>query len=347
MRVGLGLAALAAGLSVASAGWAFGTVKGVLGQNVEHERITRAALGPMGFEPRSLDEIAGTARVKAVPGTWGAVGAPDNPARGLMGQHSAHCDGGDAREVAGYPQSARDARTILEECRTWIFDRLDEAVNDAGPLVVQDDKGAWVPAALQFPGPGPVASCWYNGAKGRAKCNVLEQLGLAFHASQDFYSHSNWVDVPAADSLSPINPPGLGANTPAPWLDPFARPKDFPRGLITGCFESVPEAFHCNYGPGWPRVKHEFLNKDGPQKVRSSVNGNFERAFIVAKEDTVLKWRYFEARVLQTYGPDKGPAIVCAVKRDDPSNPRPCLPTPPYTPQVPPVPKLPTGAKFP
>ena len=53
---------------------AFGTAN-LLGQNAEHEKITRLALAGQGFERKSLDELAGKG------GTFGAVGAPDNPAR--------------------------------------------------------------------------------------------------------------------------------------------------------------------------------------------------------------------------------------------------------------------------
>ena len=64
---------------------AFGTIS-KLGQNVEHERITRQGLGPLGFGPLTLDEIAGK------KGTFGAVGAPDRPNRGLMSLSEAHCE---------------------------------------------------------------------------------------------------------------------------------------------------------------------------------------------------------------------------------------------------------------
>ncbi len=51
---------------------AFGTIRS-LGQNAEHERITRNGLASFGFGPDSLSEIAGK------NGTWGAVGAPTTP----------------------------------------------------------------------------------------------------------------------------------------------------------------------------------------------------------------------------------------------------------------------------
>ncbi|KAK3208411.1 hypothetical protein GRF29_77g616637 [Pseudopithomyces chartarum] len=80
-------------LSPALAGHHFGTIN-LLGQNSEHERITRAALAcngpwsPSGscFESLSLDQLAGK------DGTFGAVGAPDVP---LPFGAEAHCDDAD------------------------------------------------------------------------------------------------------------------------------------------------------------------------------------------------------------------------------------------------------------
>ena len=65
-------ALLTAGLAFAPipAG-AFGTIN-IAGQAAEHERITRLALGPMGFERYSLDEIAG----KGGLGRRGRAGQP-------------------------------------------------------------------------------------------------------------------------------------------------------------------------------------------------------------------------------------------------------------------------------
>src|SRR5471030_1344040 len=113
MRLGIVFAAGLLALCSVGASWAFGTISG-LGQNREHERITRHALGCVPgadlafcFEPKSLDEIAGAR------GSWGAVGAPDNPTRGLMLSSEAHCDNGDWLPAPGYPHSQADARANL------------------------------------------------------------------------------------------------------------------------------------------------------------------------------------------------------------------------------------------
>jgi hypothetical protein len=287
---------------------AFGTTNS-LGQNAEHERITRAALPDLG--PRTLDELAGKR------GTFGAVGAPDNPLRGLMSEHAAHCDGGDflASPPAppGYPQTEAQAQAMLTDCRDWIVRWLDAAVTAAAPLAE--------PTAEQTELP-----CSFRGEPERAKCAVIEYMGVAFHAAQDFYAHSNWVDRPADRAISARNPPGLGHEDRAPWLDPRGG-AGFPTGLISGCYEGFPEWLYCRYD-GHVRVRHSVLNKDtgpiGPEGAtgpgstdRGAINGNFERAVAAAIEDTRDKWLYFEQRVLETYGEEAGRRIICVVRNDD------------------------------
>lgn len=287
----------------------FGTVN-ALGQNAEHEKITRRALSDFGKD--TLDEIAGKS------GSFGAVGAPDNPARGLMSVAAAHCDGGDflasppAPAKPPYPQSKADAAAKIAACRAYIVAALNKAVEVAAPL---SDPGI-INTSL---------SCTYSGSAGRAKCNVLEQLGLAFHAAQDFYSHSNWTDRAGPPPLSSTNPPGLQNTGRAPWLDP-RKESPFPDGLITGCYDGFPESAHCEYGSN-KRIKHEALNKDtGPitpsgkltgTTSRGAINDNFQHAVEAAADDTRDKWKYFEERVVAVYGAQKGKLIACVVKNDD------------------------------
>jgi hypothetical protein len=288
---------------------AFGSINS-LGQSAEHEKITRLALGPEGFEPKSLDEIAGKT------GTFGAVGAPDRPDRGLLSRKAAHCDGGDFLDIPGYPHAKSAAEAALSDCRQWIADHLDAAVRGAGALLNADGgvRDSEMPTHLP---------CVYNGRPGRAKCNVLEDLGLAFHAAQDFYAHSNWTDRPVR-AVALDNPPGLGNDRPAPWLDP-RRGSRFPNGLISGCYDGFPERLYCEN-----RVRHRDLNKDtGPIDLasgmagagstpRSEGNDNFARAVRAAIADTRDKWAYFEERVVATYGRERGARIVCAVVSDNP-----------------------------
>ncbi len=305
-------------VAIAVAPWsalAFGTING-LGQNAEHERITRSALRPYSFGAKTLSEIAGKR------GTFGAVGAPDNPLRGLMSTSIAHCDGGDALATPGYPQSSAAALKQLSRCRQWIFRHLNNAVRFAGGLV---NKSGRVDAT-QIP---RFFACVYNGKRGRAKCNVLDALGVAFHAAQDFYSHTNWTDRAAPRAIGPLNPPGLGQRGRAPWLDPRLR-KRAPIGLMSGCYEGIPESRYCTYGDRKLRVRHAALNKDkglidvktgrarGAKTSRGLIKGNFARAVTAAIDDTRNKWAYFEQRVRAVYGAKRGRLIICAMKKDNP-----------------------------
>lgn len=306
----LQLSAVIGTLALSGVALGFGTVNLPLsGQNSEHERITRMALTDFG--KKTLSELAGD------NGTFGAVGAPDNPPRGLMSKPAAHCDGADflspptVPASPAYPQTRAQAQANLEACRTWMSEALENAVKAAAPLA----KPGKIDTSL---------GCTFNGKPGRAKCEVLEQLGLVLHAAQDFYSHSNWVDKPADGPVSATNPPGLGNTGRAPWLD-LRQAKPFPDGLITGCYDGFPESAHCEYA-GLKRAKHAALNKDTGRiaKVaepvgttpRGKVNSNFARAVAAAVEDTQDKWKYFQERVIAVYGADAGRIIICAVRTD-------------------------------
>ena len=314
-------ALLAAALTLicAQSASAFGTVRG-LGQNAEHERITRHALscGLLGngndcLQDKTLKELAGS------DNDFGAIGIPD---RGeLVTANKAHCDSGDTLDIPDYPHSASDAQTALENCRAWMVEKLNAAVDDAGALV--DSAGRLRADQLKIP-------CLFVGQiKGHAKCNVIEDLGILLHASQDFYSHSNWVDVAdATQPIGPENPPGLGKTGPAPWID-LRHDNPFPNGLITGCFEKPPEKSHCNYGPkdSLHRVKHAVVNKDtgtidpilgAGTTLRGLHDDNFAHAVAAAIDDTKDKWLTFRQRLTQTYGSKAGALMACAISHDDP-----------------------------
>lgn len=303
-------AAVLTAMTVAAA-HGFGTVNAI-GQQAEHERITRLGLKSFGIGPKTMAMTAGA------PGSFGAVGAPDNPAFGLMGTKAAHCDGGDTLDVPGYPQARDAAAAQLKACRDWIVAKLKEAVTDAGAIL--DAQGRIDDSQIPT-----LIACTFNNKKGRAKCNVLEDIGLALHAAQDFYSHSNWTDKPAAGAVGPSNPPGLGKSGRSPWLDPRTS-GTFPAGLISGCYDGWPEGAHCAN-----RVKHQSLNKDtgsidlksgaagAGTSERGKLNGNFAHAVTAAIDDTRDKWAYFEERVRATYGAARGQRIICAIRSDDPS----------------------------
>jgi len=309
--------------------WAFGTVEG-LGQRAEHERITRHALAcgqPGGlpqtlcFEPASMNEMGGENK------TFGAVGAPDNPTRGLMSVEAAHCDSGDYLDTAGYPHSQQAAQNALFACRTWMVDHLNLAVDDAGKIVknhkINDSE---IPT---------IRPCLFNGHKGgllgRAKCDAFEEFGLTLHASQDFYSHTNWVDRPrAGEPTSIYNPPGLGKTGRAPWLD-LRKTSPFPYGLMSGCYEHGSKSVLTdpNGVAGCQgRVTHYVLNKDKGQidpqfspgtTPRGQINDNFRHAVEAAIDDTRDKWATLRERIVQKYGPQDGNLIICGLTHDNPA----------------------------
>lgn len=306
IRIGRASASLALALaSIAAAALigprtatAFGTING-MGQSAEHEKITRAAMADL--EPATLDELAGKR------GTFGAVGAPDNPATGQLFMPSMHCDNGDFLIGGRYRRQQEDGWQALTACRQMIVINLRAAVLVAGPLANPTPENT-------------ALDCVYTGAGANlsAKCEVLESLGAAFHTTQDFYSHSNWTDKAAPGAVSIDNPPGLGRTGRAPWLDP-RRESPFPSGLITGCYEPT--------GCGG-RITHDTLNKDkgtigpsgpvGPGRTpRGMINGNFERAAAAAIEDTRDKWAFVQAAILTEYGEEKGRRILCVIRSDD------------------------------
>ena len=284
------VAAVAIATLSAGSALAFGTINAA-GQSAEHEKITRRALACRGgetapcFGPRSLDQLAGTR------GRFGAVGYPDSSA--AIFKPRAHCDNGD--RPGG-----------LEACRDWMTSHLDKAVRDAARLL--DERGNIWPSQVRLT-PGCV---WALNAGGRAKCDVLQSFGVVLHASQDFYSHSNWTD-----DARETGPRGLGHAGPAPAIGLRAFPA-FPKDLVSGCFA----VRGCS-----GRVTHAALNKDtgqigetvGPGTTpRGRRHRNFERAVAAAQADTADKWALLRERLVETYGRERGRAMACALTRDDP-----------------------------
>lgn len=303
---------------------AFGTVN-QLGQNSEHARITRHALTcqptfAVGscLEDKTLKSLAGK------PGTFGAVGAPDR-GRGMLTSF-AHCSAGDHFEVPGYPQTAAQAQAKLTECRDYMVSNLNHAVVDAADLLNQNGD-------IRSSEVSMFGGCIYKGSQhGRAKCNILAHMGRILHASQDFYSHSNWVDLPNFNAPnSTDNPPGLGQRGPAPWLDLRTARPQFPRGLISGCFDNqsyLGEDKGCLYGDGSVhRVRHLNVNKDtgtidpyigDATTERGAINDNFKHAVEAAILDTADKWLTLGDRLIETYGEARGRKMICALTRDEP-----------------------------
>ncbi|MEQ1755454.1 MAG: hypothetical protein ABL973_15130 [Micropepsaceae bacterium] len=303
--------------SFAAGAFAFGVEPGTHNLGSEHEKITRSAIKDL--DPETLNQLAGSGEEP------GAVGMPDDPERGLLSSATNHCDGGDFLPQAdagrsGYAQSSDAAQFALKGCRDNILSHLNDAIGWAGALSTATNESVEMP-------------CRFNGKGSSAKCNVLEHLGLAFHAAQDFYARTNWVDEPAKGLLSASNPPGLGQSGRARWLDPRLK-EPFPEGLISGCpgdMRVLGITFGCEYGALPPlvgniRVLRKDLSKDtGPvgsgaggigTSPRGRINGNFARAVSAAIEDTSDKWSYFKEMVVKKYGRARGAKILCVLRRD-------------------------------
>lgn len=301
---------------LAADAFAFGTKPATHNIGSEHEKITRSAVRDM--DPQTLSQLAGNGKDP------GAVGVADTSDRNLKSTPEVHCHGGDFLDPngksSGYGQSADSAQAALLACRQFIYSNLDKAVEWAGSLANAQEADAALP-------------CKFNGHQTAAKCNVLENLGLAFHAAQDFYAHTNWSDRPAKGPINAKNPPGLDQSGRAKWLDPRLN-EAFPEGLISGCpgdLHVLGITFGCEYGllpplVGKIRVMSEDLSKDaGPigsgqggigATPRGRINGNFSRAVTAAIEDTADKWAYFQEQVIRKYGQERGNRIICIVKHD-------------------------------
>ncbi|KAF2644091.1 CinY protein [Massarina eburnea CBS 473.64] len=312
----------------------FGTTY-LLGQQAEHERITRAALQCYGgwksdgscFEEDSVDQVAGST------GTFGAVGAPDVPPP--FGAE-AHCDDADFLDITGYPQSRQIASSKLKTCVDFLKSQFRDSIIEAATLL--DGKGniktSWWsnPYSVTWP------SCTFRPqTSGRIKCNVYQGFGVALHGVQDFYSHSNWADT-AAPPYTIANPPGLANTSPAPLLNLRHTAKDdvlsIPYNLTTGCYQFGKDTAPAPpSGTCYNRILHDSLNKDKgtinaqtgatsgtPGTNRGKYNGNFGRAVKVAIADTRRQWSDFRAELVSTYGQGKADKMICALTRDDPEN---------------------------
>ncbi|HTJ32171.1 MAG TPA: vWA domain-containing protein [Dactylosporangium sp.] len=299
---------------------AFGTI-GTLGQNWEHERITRLALGCAPkqrstgdcFEPRSLSQLAGHL------GTFGAVGAPD---RDQVLDSSAHCDDADYLDKPGYPQSRQQATAALAACIEHLRLEFGKGVDAAGKML--DAGGNLVPKQAQLHG-----GCSFDHTyTDIAKCSALEGFGRALHGAQDFYSHSNWADESDPDEpISETNPPGLNRTDQAPFLNLTVNgPIDLsslPAKFTTGYYSLGTD--YCT--PFNSRIRHACLNKDkavidnsgfatDPGTARGQVLKNEQKAVSAAIAETARQWRDFRALLRTTYGNDKANRIIMAMTQD-------------------------------
>ncbi|KAH8646501.1 hypothetical protein BGZ60DRAFT_553823 [Tricladium varicosporioides] len=280
---------------------AFGTWNAtpILGQHAEHEYITRAGLwcgeghpsDGKCFEDISMNQLAGR------PGNVGGVGAPDWNKLTLFPEgEAAHLDNADFLDKRflntgdSYPQSRILASTTFMNGIDHLRMRWRQGRDDAKALLDKNEniraQEAYIQQTWECTFAGNIRSPWFGA---RAKCNVFDGFGRALHGVQDFYSHSNYADIPGDHvPISITNPPGLGRNFETPLLDLrsesrfyFNEEGDFdqitklqaqresmepkqpsiPYDLSTGCFatldqfENIP--FACK-----GRIRHRFLEKD-------------------------------------------------------------------------------------
>lgn len=141
------------------------------------------------------------------------------------------------------------------------FRHLDNATNPT--QLCAEAKQAWNTfEPLILSGSKPAAGGLADGPEARAA------FGGLLHVQQDFYAHSNWVDL------------NIAAGQPekvAPAIFPTCNPAGFPAALHTGYF-ALDLGNHedpltgCPGGgppPGYQEC-HSTLNKDGPSTVRGS-----------------------------------------------------------------------------
>ncbi|KJY27327.1 hypothetical protein [Streptomyces sp. A1547] len=281
-----------------------------------HEKITRAALT---WEPRSLTAMADSRD--------GAIVADDQGDYFKLG--ILHCDNADFlasrfTSASAYPRTRDEANTELLACIRGSVARLRAAVRYADGLV--DPQGRVIARQSDLGSP-----CTWNERAGRAKCNVLEQLGRGWHPIEDFYSHSNWSDQAGAGPIGTDNPPGLNRTGIAPFLDirRYSSMKDadwteeaaglIPEDLATGCYPDF-ESTGVKTADCTGRVEHNrALNKD-TEAARRSGHGNFQRATELAAQDIARQWKDFTAELIATY-PDngRGEQMICALTHDTPA----------------------------
>ncbi|MFD7907923.1 CinY protein [Kitasatospora sp. NPDC059747] len=281
-----------------------------------HEKITRAALGAAGWHPNSLTAMAN--------GSSGAIVANDHGQYFDIGK--LHCDNADyldPRYDGGYPRTRGQADAEIIDCIDSSVHNFKRAVAAADRLV--DANGHVVAAQTSIS-----RACDWNDQPGRAKCEVLEDLGRGWHQIEDFYAHSNWADHAGPGAIGVKNPPGLGRTdlpaffsisryssmSKADWIKDATG--HIPHDLATGCY---PDRDHTGTASNCAgRVTHDgVLNKDTKDTPRSVIDHNFDHAYDLAVKDIARQWKNFEDELQRKY-PNNGraKAMICAITHDHP-----------------------------
>ena len=340
--------------------------------NAEHERITRMAIAcnsaldraaPAGLDwkrdlclssggdtnkqpwwfsfERSMRMLAGS------DGYFGGVGAPDRFAEAVLSSSDrAHCDNSDAwfpttqGPFGSYPRTFDQRAAGLRSCLQLLQKYVGVAVDEAGKLVSADGR-------LDAPQSDLSDDCNVDydpdlnpgktHDRGWAKCNALISFGRALHITEDFFSHSNWIDRNPS-SLDIKNPQGLHND---PRIVPAAL--GYPRtNEEIDSFIANTQVITGGYGSGLSnRVKHDdYLNKDEGKgtidwttgqipfgdkghSVRSAagfdgVNDNFQRAAKAAAYAAASMWADYRAGIFARYGADRGAKIWDALRENTP-----------------------------
>ena len=142
----------------------------------------------------------------------------------------------------------------------WPSDTFRHLDNAASPADIcaraQEAWNVFSPSLFNGAQPaGPGYTVLANGPAARSAFG-----GLA-HAVEDFYSHSNWVE---------LNIEAGQPDTPGPQLFPTCDPASMPAGLHTGYFSLLYGPGGCPFGgppPGYQEC-HSTLNKDSAYSAR-------------------------------------------------------------------------------
>ncbi|MER8104938.1 hypothetical protein [Kitasatospora sp. NPDC094016] len=299
-----------------------------------HTTITKGALPD--FQPKSLEAMAaGDLDVKN--GEWGAIRGSDKGDY-YPNQTRYHCDDADylkADYLKGgqYPRTRQQATDELLACVQTSVEEFHSAVAAADGLV--DSKGNINTKDVDLS-----SRCKYNDQPGRAKCEVFEHLGRAWHAIEDFYAHSNWTDH--ADPNQPIsvtNPPGLQKTAPAPfftlrtynnqstatWKAEATKEINKTPDLATGCapgeYEPEDQKQHNNCTG---RINHYDVKGKGgglsKEGSRANIDDNGKHAESVATDDIKRQWKDFQAELLAKYPHGRGEKMICALTHDAPTD---------------------------
>ena len=338
--------ALSLALLVPAWAGAYGTVTSkVLGQQSEHERMTRAALSctstaPPGppqpcFEPHSMEQLAGLSAYPTI-GRFGAVGEPDRYVEGDLTLRTATTLTSWTSRiylVGRMPKRSRAIATAdLQVCMTHLARRVTEGLEVARALTTEGN-------AVNAEAVGTRPTCRFvsdvfdglfandHSSVFTAKCDTLGRFGRVLHGVQDFYSHSNWSDT-SHGKPGIANPPGLRRRVAAPFLDLRGPMGAIPRGLTTGCFE-LTQLVHVSRAC-FRRVRHSVLNKDGgfidprtgearAARTPRGRMGNFGQSVALAIKDTRRQWKNFAQRLRGAYGETRGDLMACVLTHDDPA----------------------------